>query len=59
MNTGIFKVDYEKERYRETLYIKVDMHIESQLIFTKVIEDYLSNDSIHRGPELLLTDLNL
>lgn len=59
MNTGIFKVDYEKERYRETLYIKLDLHIESQLIFTKVIEDNLSNDSIHRSPELLLTDLNL
>lgn len=57
MNTGIFKVDYEKERYRETS--NVDMHIESQLIFTKVIEDNLSNDSIHRSPELLLTDRNL
>ena len=59
MNTGIFKVYYKKERYRETLYIKLYLHIESQLISTKVIEDNLSNDLIHRSPELLLTDLHL
>ena len=42
-----------------TLYIKLYLHTESQLISTKVTEDNLSNDSIHRCPELLLTDLNL
>ena len=61
MNAGIFKVDYKKERYKKTLYIihQIVLHTESQLISTKVTEDNLSNDSIHRCPELLLTDLNL
>lgn len=58
-NTEYFKVDYKKERYRETLYIKLYLHIESQLISTKVIEDNLSNDLIHRSPELLLNHFKL
>lgn len=61
MNAGIFKVDYKKKGTKKhyTLYIKLYLHTESQLISTKVTEDNLSNDSIHRCPELLLTDLNL